>query len=765
MKKTYFFRTLMLLSFVLFWVGNGLMAQNRNYLDFVAVDNDYVVINDNTTLDIMNSSTEYSVEAWIYLNAWTNYMRIASRYSHWDFYLRLSGQLAFRVNDGGLNYSINSAVSTGSWQHVAVIRRSGKIYFYVNGVDVSAGSYNGYALPGAGTDDNLYIGQYGDGTSDFNGYIDEFRCTNQGLTIGDLNTSIYDNQYITDGNTGALFHFNEGSGTSTLDEASSNNGTLKGIPTWTSWSSNAHLPLAYEWTGSTDTDWETATNWGGGVPTSSKDVIIPNVTGDDPSVSGDATTPSECNNLTIETGGVLTISADKALTVSGTFTNNAGNTGLVIKSTATEQGSLKHSTANVDGTVERHITEYSDGDSGWHLLSSPVATFDIDGSEFDPGDAPNTDNDLFGWNESTNLWMNYKAGDPTQIVTGEGYLTAWKDTDTKNFTGELNITDVVYEDLTVVDGKWHLLGNPFASALDWSAGIWAVSNVSIPQVYKESDGNYYGVNTVDNIIPSTQGFFVQATDADNAITIPADARVHNAKDWYKQEVVLENTLKLKLSGGNNSFCDYTLISFNNNTTEEYDIEYDSYKFFGMPSAPQMYTLSNSLDKFSYNNIPTPVGEKIIPLNIKVPLEGEYTINVVLNNLVLEGNIYLEDLLTSQLIDLSEVTTYTFQASSQNSDNRFKLHFNGSTGFDEDLNNPANTVVVYSNNNQIYVKSLNDNSLSGTMTISNIVGQIVYQLELNNSNQQLINTNLNTGIYIVTLQMESGYAISEKVIIK
>ena len=98
----------------------------------------------------------------------------------------------------------------------------------------------------------------------------------------------------------------------------------------------------------------------------------------------------------------------------------------------------------------------------------------------------------------------------------------------------------------------------------------------------------------------------------------------------------------------------------------------------MPSAPQLYTLSIAQDEFSYNIIPTFEGKKLIPLNIKVPSEGEYSINVELNNVVMEGNLYLEDLLTNQMTNLFVVDHYTFQANPQNDPNRFVLKFSESS---------------------------------------------------------------------------------------
>ncbi len=333
-----------LLSITLFLLGvtSISVAQNQYYLNFDG-SNDYVYRIDNSVLDRMNNASEYTIEAWIYISSWTDYQRIANRYSHWDFYLRKTGQLAFRVDVSGtwkLNYSANNAVTTGSWQHVAIIRSGGKIHFYVNGVNKDAGTYNGYTLPGASTNDHLYIGQFGSstagakGTNLFNGYIDEFRCKNVAINSANLHSNINDNEYNPDANTGALYHFNEGSGTSTKEETQGYNATLYGTPSWTVWNAIvSHLPLANEWLGGSSTDWNTAGNWGSGsVPASTNDVIVPNVTNQPTIASGNV---GDCGNLKIDPSATLTVSG--TLNVGGDFTND----GVFVAS-----GSIKYNGSN-----------------------------------------------------------------------------------------------------------------------------------------------------------------------------------------------------------------------------------------------------------------------------------------------------------------------------------------------------------------------------------------------------------------------------------
>ncbi len=88
------------------------------------------------------------------------------------------------------------------------------------------------------------------------------------------------------------------------------------------------------WTGNTDSDWTTPTNWSAGVPDAADDVTIPNVT-NDPVIS----TAAVAGSIRINGGGLLTINEGASLATTpvtnqnfvdgtlvnfGTFTVTAG---------------------------------------------------------------------------------------------------------------------------------------------------------------------------------------------------------------------------------------------------------------------------------------------------------------------------------------------------------------------------------------------------------------------------------------------------------
>ncbi|MBC8320127.1 MAG: T9SS type A sorting domain-containing protein [Bacteroidetes bacterium] len=474
----------------------------------------------------------------------------------------------------------------------------------------------------------------------------------------------------------------------------------------------------------------------------------------------------DCNfsltDLTVTSGDVQ-IDVGAMINITGNATLGGSN-GLVVQSTGAGNGSLIASGTVVgSATVQRYIEGYSGAADGWHNISSPVNNMTISGSDFEPG---STD-DLYAWGESSNLWLNFKveANNITHFTNGQGYLAAYENTATKNFIGVLNIADITFSNLSVGSGGgWHLLGNPYSSALQWNTGSWTLNQIGgVAKIWDEIAGNYADISA-NGYIPSTNGFFVQAENATNEITIPAAARVHNATNNYKNanSGELPETLKLIVSNDENSFYDVTTIGFSHDAETTFDWALDSHKLFGQSTAPQLWTVIDG-EEFSTNNLPYVYESYQLPLHFRA---GATT----MHHLVIEGiesfylnsEIYLEDLFLNEIIDLREQQVYDFTATVGDDENRFVLHFYGVTSTEEKTELVETS--VYANQNTIYIKSNQLPKDNYRVEVFNVMGQIVISRNIEPSTLSSIKLSEKAGIYIVRVHTENGIVV-QKVLIK
>ncbi|MFK5856541.1 MAG: T9SS type A sorting domain-containing protein [Bacteroidota bacterium] len=455
-----------------------------------------------------------------------------------------------------------------------------------------------------------------------------------------------------------------------------------------------------------------------------------------------------CHDFTISTGVVL-INQGFGMTVTGALTNNLSATSLVIESTSLGNGSLIASTVTGEATVQRYIEGYSSNNDGWHEISNPVNNMSIDGSDFDPG---STD-DLYAWSESGNIWLNHKVSDNniTNFENGQGYIAAYESTAIKNFIGALNNSDIIFNNISVGDGGgWHLLGNPFASALKWNEGSWAISNIGgVAKLWDESAGNYTDVSA-NGYIPSTNGFFVQATSSTNTITIPSAACYHNSNATFKStDTIGQETLIVRVSGDANSYYDMCTIGFSDIATELWDVELDSRKLAGSEKAPQLWTVSSE-EELSTNFLPPIIQSYILPLNFHAGVNGNYELFFDNMESFLSGStIMLEDKQTDKIIYLNDNPYYSFSARIADNPSRFILHFYGVTNNDESEVYDSQ-YHIYTYNNKIYIKATTENTISGNLIIYNTIGQLVFEDQIHNSELYSSPTNLPSGYYIASL---------------
>jgi len=245
-------RKLLLLSFVLL-IQSIAFAQDYTLLyDGVDSRTNYPT---DTNLDMMNGATDYTIEAWFYpTDADIHNRVILKRWYQFaiTMYQNTNKRVYFtQYSDNGVTKtyvnSLYNVVNLNQWNHVAIINNAtdDTIKIYVNGVDVTADSsgtattHTAIPLEAApGNAANFYVGYGGSGTVPF-AYIDKVRVKKTAEDIANLNaTNVSATPYTTDADTAILFNFDEGSGTSTANEATGTMATLEcrggcaEIPVW-----------------------------------------------------------------------------------------------------------------------------------------------------------------------------------------------------------------------------------------------------------------------------------------------------------------------------------------------------------------------------------------------------------------------------------------------------------------------------------------------------------------------------------------------------
>jgi len=415
------------------------------------------------------------------------------------------------------------------------------------------------------------------------------------------------------------------------------------------------------------------------------------------------------NNLRIESAATLTVPPNKWLTVALNMVNMGTATNFVINS----GGSVISTAITGNITQERAVTAWTSNTDGWHFLSSPVASQAISPNFIDP---TATLYDFYGWGEASGLWLNYKAGSiSSNMIPGTGYLIAYGTSGTKTFSGAPNLSDIPLSNLSYTIAMphygWHLIGNPFQSAVTWNDGNWGLSNVQA-NAARLNPGGTYSTLFPGGYLPAENGLMIWVSTGTNNLTIPKASRVHNVTGWYKSsEELIHNYLMLTAASTTDNTYVETVVGFNPNSSAEYDLDYDSWFLSGLDGTPWMYSTTPASKYLSANIMPAGIDSKVVPVGFKKGNSGSYTMTASWIESFDPGvTITLEDLKAQKVQDIVHNPVYAFTSEDGDVQNRFLLHFGGIFGIDEQGGDQS--VSAYSVEHSIYVTNNTGKALQG-----------------------------------------------------
>ncbi|MFO8023414.1 MAG: hypothetical protein R6U65_13175, partial [Perlabentimonas sp.] len=478
------------------------------------------------------------------------------------------------------------------------------------------------------------------------------------------------------------------------------------------------------------------------------------------------------NELTINSSMLFTVDSGKQLLVAGSIVNNAGNSGLVLKSDATGTAALIHNTDNVPATVQRYISGVSED---WHFLSSPVSNQPISGSWLPSGTYGNgTGYDLYLWNEPNSCWvykldvtssLNWDMFHPgANFEVGRGYLYSVQALNpTKEFLGYLNNGTLDYR-LTISSTDlglkgFNLIGNPYPSSIDWQAPTgWSRSNLV------ESGGGYdmwiwnpatsnYGVsnsftgistNNVTQYIAPMQGFFVQAI-SDGHLYMDNNLRTFNgANDWLKSSEQKSSSISVSVASDSGFGSDETIIDFGYSKNQN-----GATKLFSkVPTAPSLYMVLGS-DNLSVRYLSNTEENPAVPLSFNPGANGKFTLSCNFDQYSFE-TVILEDRKEKSFHDMKVNSTYSFWSSNFDAANRFVLYFCAV----ED--NPDNVfpAKIYTDGLYLIIDLTLVNNETKTL-VYDTMGRLLLNRKLQGKTLHKLNLQANSQILIISLKNPDG----------
>jgi hypothetical protein len=490
-------------------------------------------------------------------------------------------------------------------------------------------------------------------------------------------------------------------------------------------------------------------------------------------------------NMIIKTGSMLSINPLKTLTVYGN-TNLNDNESLIIRSDANGTGSfIDNGVINGAGTakVERYLTGYTNiTDVKYHFISTPVVAQPIQ-----PGfvaDPPLSGDDFYEWDEPSAAWINTKNGSgswntgfETVFEPGKGYMASYPADMTKQFTGNLN-THLPGSPMTITcswndpasggGGGWNLLGNPYPSAIDWNLVTRGNGIDNALYYYDASVENYryyiqylpgFALGNGSQYIPAMQGFMVHASNpGDHTISIDNSCRVHQSLSiYYKNSVSMKNVLKLKVE--NEDRVDELFVLLRNDAGPEFDGLYDAYKLLSLnPAVPQVYSITPDKTELAVNTLPGNEGNLVVPVGFRAGTNGTFTITAEGTHSFDPGTmITIEDLKTGTTRNLAKDPAYIFTAGSNDTPERFLLHFSGINGINGQFQQPG--IRIYANNHIVYILP-GQNFHGGMATLYTLSGQEILKRKLLGPELTSFHVDVYPGLYLVKVISDGNIQVKK-----
>lgn len=493
-----------------------------------------------------------------------------------------------------------------------------------------------------------------------------------------------------------------------------------------------------------------------------------------------AQTIAGSGSITCSSTGTITMSnaagvtTSSAMTISGTITVSAGTfttgaTTITLTSTAGNTGRIGNSAGSISGSDWRAQRFIPASTVNWDDISTPISgntLSDWDNELYMSIASGCPDGTAGGWYSvyqfaaATQSFVPITTCSPA-LSTAGGY-EIWLGTTistlsatTMDSRGTPNVGDQAAS-LASGSGNWSLIGNPYASGIDWAlvfadasglSNFFQIFDESINDyaVYDPSGGSTGQLASSGGIMSSTQGFWVQNSGASPSLTFKESHKSATNRPLVREANSLpHNMLKMRLYSHTMKNAGESVIKINDDGMESFNLSTDvSFMRSRDTLTPSLTPVTTDGIKTRIKTIPQK-SSLSIPLAVQVYIPGNYFIDFNGINTVFKYNcISLEDKETGATIPLTSEKTYSFSQPDISKERTFILHLKNSCNEQTPF---ANTVRVYAVQEGVALNFNFEELTSAKISVYNVLGE------------NIVNQNVRTEKEVITIPLSGASQI-------
>ena len=339
---------------------------------------------------------------------------------------------------------------------------------------------------------------------------------------------------------------------------------------------------------------------------------------------------------------------------------------------------------------------------------------------------------------------------------------------TGTYTHSQTISSPAYSNAKA--NQYFMFGNPYPSTIDWdNASGWTKTNIGGAIYYwnpANSTVSTYvsgaGTNGGSNLIPAMQAIMVTTTGTSGTSGVTVNPLSRNTSNSSFFRTVNPQMISLEVVNASGQ-KDQTLIRFSDQSSTDYEPEIDAVKFMNPSTVPSLYTVtSNTNTNVAINTRPIITPGEVIPLNLRVVLNGTYTLRCSQYNVPGYQILLIDKFNNSQTV-LDTTLHYTISSTNKDSLDRFELRLAAITTSTQQPVSAGPALQIYTSPNGFLVASDNRNAGKASIQILDAAGR---QLKtLNDVNLQAGNNffqleDVASGVYLIRVNTVNGTFVQQ-----